>query len=1728
MQPRNKRTRMDCYIEEPDKENMSKNVEHDRFIQTKKLRKEVYTNTSLSSTTFMLTPVKFNETKKRMSETQVLDYNFSSQNESLLLTEEHVERKILRRETYVTTPKYRQNLINIQENDESVDNFDDSLSPRKPQGTSDFSFLIDNINFTPKFPTTPDEVFEFSPQGCSTGNKSEGSRMIDSINSNTTFSISDLKLQKESKENNTCFPLSSPNKNNKPFIKPTRLVHNFEALTPITPAPQRKTEFASSSLLSTDFSNLETPKRFTNTSYRNLDSSSVKEVLEADMWVKPQNIFPIRRMITEKALENTEKNQLSNSEKTFEIDDSKNLLLEISPPKPHRPLHRMSPRKHHRPAEKIKKISPSKNGKVNKNHETAQLKKKQVLTKSFKNNSVSIPGVRIANLSLAGITRKKGNQSLKTQKEISVKLHDPNDFIMKFCNPDPFAATTTADPFLSSTLFYDEKWVFQQEKEFQKWLNALMTPPEHLNTDVETNCVDIAKVWQSCRMKENVLAESKESVSARYHTNTRLNTLRKAACAMFRSNEVINALAGVTSCIEKEKILVIRDDKDLHRDIGLQKEILELFLSYNPLWLRIGLETVYGETIPLHSNNDLVGLTRFLISRFFSDPFIIKQHSHPTVVGMKLPSFTSHINKFMLRKFLLLVYFLDYAKTNKLIGHNPCLFHKKAPHKDSRSILLTFSREILSGIGDITKVLRSHKYVVQHKQTYLDEFDYAVNDMSSDLRDGVRLCRAMELITGKRDLTCHCRVPAISRLQKVHNVNIALTALLDSGYVLTGDIDPKSIADGHREKTLSLLWQIIYKFQAPRFNKAASCLQTWWRSKLWLVRVKNLLKKHRNDAASVIQRAWRCYLSKQTLNRLRVEYEKNQKLRNEAARVIQQRWIFRREGIRQRNKFLETISAVVKIQRWLRRTRETKPFVESFRKKRRTVILVQRIWRGKKLMQKERSEYLKLRDVCYKIQGRWRGKLAGRAEREEFEKLKKAVLLLQTKWRALKLMKQERESYERVLIASRQIQKWWRRVLIMKMDRNNFLLMKYAVKVFEKMWIEKKTINEDRNKYLEKRRSTVIIQRAWRRYRETKPEVSRLRACKMSSIKIQSWWRSVIVQKEFRIKKNSCLKIQNWWKSVQKTKACQAKYLKTKKATIVIQKNWKMVRVKRNYWQIKSAVLSIESWYENILISRSIREEFLRKKNVVKLIETWWLNLKTSRLQREKYIDLKTRVIDIQRRWRVKKLTQKTQENYQQMKSASVKIQSWFRMLIERRKFKSFMKRHNAAIIIQRRWRATLSKRKAQAVFKKTRESIVILQRKWRATKLARLERIEFLKIKKAVLNIQRQWRSYSVKKDYERKRKAAIELQSWWRHKISGIKVRAEYLRLRRITIYLQNRVRRNQLTLKTREDYLRLRAAAIKIQRRWREVRLGNKVRQEFVDYRRAVIVAQSNWKMIIKQRKYNNIKKACLTIQSFWRARVEGKKARNRFLELKSAATVVQRHHRANKLRKIEMQRYLTSRKAILLIQRKWRAKIQTRECVKEFIRCKTAVVKIQSWWRSILIMRECRNNYLQKKSVVISFQRRYRAKVLAKEIRREYEDLRKAVLTIQAYWKLVLARRRLKELLILRKKAVLLIEVWWEEVLRQKKIKEEKAKEARRIGNAATKIQAAWRGHKVRQVECAKMAELRERAERAARRAIPAETLSHRLQESINVFLFSNDLGRLSMCLSSLGGFGYLLL
>ncbi|ETN15107.1 hypothetical protein PPTG_07298 [Phytophthora nicotianae INRA-310] len=252
--------------------------------------------------------------------------------------------------------------------------------------------------------------------------------------------------------------------------------------------------------------------------------------------------------------------------------------------------------------------------------------------------------------------------------------------------------------------------------------------------------------------------------------------------------------------------------------------------------------------------------------------------------------FDSLTQSFML-KFFMLVIFLDRAIERKAdkFAHFPCLFrialstektvssktqsvNKSSQRSDdalwaknSQVFVTEFCRLFLASEGRIDKHLKQLGYTLRHEQTALDEIDLEVKNLETDLRDGVRLAKLMEALTTlpvpastdqngeiipqPKALSTFLRVPAQSRLQKVHNVEICLHFLQDkcgasvldnlksnsrgdtkrngrvrvssSGFAgLRSKVDEKmvenlakDIVNGHREKTLALLWKLISCFQ---------------------------------------------------------------------------------------------------------------------------------------------------------------------------------------------------------------------------------------------------------------------------------------------------------------------------------------------------------------------------------------------------------------------------------------------------------------------------------------------------------------------------------------------------------------------------------------------------------------------------------------------------------------------------------------------------------------------------------------------------------------------------------------------------------------------------------------------------------------------------------------------------------------------------------------------------
>ncbi|TID14387.1 calmodulin-binding protein Sha1 [Venturia nashicola] len=199
---------------------------------------------------------------------------------------------------------------------------------------------------------------------------------------------------------------------------------------------------------------------------------------------------------------------------------------------------------------------------------------------------------------------------------------------------------------------------------------------------------------------------------------------------------------------------------------------------------------------------------------------------------------------------LMLISLLDQAKSKNFI--KDCLFQSASPHKSSTAVLTALGGLLLPSLGDIARPLSHLNYTLETIQYPLEEFQYQITNLATDLRDGVMLTRLVELILFNRSadgsagpydssgqnqsmtismptgevltsswtedpaeawiLSQHLKFPCAGRAQKIYNVQIALSALTTLGGAAAKascDITADDVVDGHREKTLSLLWAVV-------------------------------------------------------------------------------------------------------------------------------------------------------------------------------------------------------------------------------------------------------------------------------------------------------------------------------------------------------------------------------------------------------------------------------------------------------------------------------------------------------------------------------------------------------------------------------------------------------------------------------------------------------------------------------------------------------------------------------------------------------------------------------------------------------------------------------------------------------------------------------------------------------------------------------------------------------
>ena len=294
----------------------------------------------------------------------------------------------------------------------------------------------------------------------------------------------------------------------------------------------------------------------------------------------------------------------------------------------------------------------------------------------------------------------------------------------------------------------------------------------------------------------------------------------------------------------------IADSSRLKCDVGLQEKLLSIWTStYDLEILTLAAEVVVGREISTSSASAYGEPAQTSTERFRKRrlelflTFCLLRNEDATENEQSSQLWCWR--RTMLRS-VMMIMLLDRAKEENVVVDQP--FQASSTLKSSQSVLTELCALLLPTIGDIYRPLSHLDYHVHCVQYPLSEYQYMITNLATDLRDGVRLVRLVELLiwppgtfsrtdetvevnlptgeiltTTMADgqpwvLSPHLKFPCISRAQRLYNVQIALHALQDIqriGNIAEG-LSAEDIVNGHREKTVTLLWGLVGKWGLSR------------------------------------------------------------------------------------------------------------------------------------------------------------------------------------------------------------------------------------------------------------------------------------------------------------------------------------------------------------------------------------------------------------------------------------------------------------------------------------------------------------------------------------------------------------------------------------------------------------------------------------------------------------------------------------------------------------------------------------------------------------------------------------------------------------------------------------------------------------------------------------------------------------------------------------------------
>ncbi|KAH9424367.1 hypothetical protein DERP_004550 [Dermatophagoides pteronyssinus] len=1002
--------------------------------------------------------------------------------------------------------------------------------------------------------------------------------------------------------------------------------------------------------------------------------------------------------------------------------------------------------------------------------------------------------------------------------------------------------------------------MYPDDSRYVTWINSVLTTSfmiENITVDtarIINDCVisESANYKGSTNLKINQAPVFKDGItSIAYREQQLMDKLRQKAAKFFQCDQITNAKDALLEDIKLARFF-IRKDRSIHMDVGSKKHILEVLLNYNPLWLKIALETIFNERINDHSKNEVRTLVQFLTEHLLSFKKIAKRKNKNLTTYFMNENNVKTAKEHILYHYIMIVHFLDVAKRNRLIDHDPCLFRNIAVCKSSRDIIISFSREYITGVGDITKSLRNVGIHLEHVQQPIEEFNFTASILSKDLRCGLRLARILETIFQRNDILPSLFYPSNNTTRKLHNMEIVFGMLRKTGIDLNCNgqvISPRDICLGNRNKTICLLDRLMEIFE---------------------LRQREIEYQRSIDKIIKIQRFFRRWFATQQ--------ERSLFLRKKAAVIILQQvfpsvtiqryW----RGYHDQKLYQTKRKMTILVQRRFRANQEMKKCCKQFQRQRQSVITIQRAFRSYRLTQVCRQSFLSKKHASITIQRYWRGY----HQHKLYQTKRKMAIMVQHRFRANQEMKKCRKQFQLQRQSTIAIQRAFRSYRLTRYYRKEFLNKKQASVTIQKYWRG----YHDQKLYQTKRKMTIIVQRRFRANQEMKKCCKQYQLQRQSAIAIQRAFRSYRLTRECRLKfldkKQASITIQRYWRGYHQHILYQTK----RKMVLIVQRrfraNQEMKKCRKQFQLQRQSVITIQRAFRSYRLTKECRQSFLSKKQASITIQRYWRGYH----ERNLYQTKRKMTIMVQRRFRANQEMKRCLKQFQLQRQSVIMIQRTFRSYIETRDYRrQFVMMRQSSIVLQRYWRGYYQRK----CFLKLKQNIIFIQNRFRANQLMKLNYRYFQQLKTATIFVQKRFRQNRQFKidynDYQLKRKSTIIIQRYWR----GYYERQRFLKLKQMVIFIQNQFRANQLMKLNYRYFQQLKTATIFVQKRFRQNR---QYKIDYNDYqlkRNSTIIIQNwfrnckhqklykNWQTIVRnavEQDKQKRKNAAIIIQKIWR--------------------------------------------------------------------------------------------------------------------------------------------------------------------------------------------------------------------------------------------------------------------